>query len=737
MIASFTTPKGNTVNFTWLDGPTVEVSGPAEANYDILFANLDTGLVVYQTVIKTGHWASANPRYFVDWQILVHEDGGKVVSFRPAEHLEGQKVLVAYDSKSLGDTLAWFPALVEFGKVRKCEVHAATFWNHILHKEYPEVVFIDPEKVDLGPYFAAFKIGTYHSDYDRNKNNWRPIPLQQVSTDLLGLPFKEVRPKVTRSEEGRPIPERYVAISEFSTFQGKFWLYPNGWQIIIDYLHSIGFKVMCISREKTRLKHVIPMNGKTIEETIRNLQHAEFSMTVASGLAWLSWALDVPNLIISGFTDPISEFSEGYRVHNSNVCHGCYNDPNLFFDRANWLWCPRNKSFECTRSLTPEMVKEEIDRLLSEKGIEKGDPIPLEDYEIPEALSPPTQKEPEKVEEAPVTQIGENGKQSVLFLAPHCSTGGMPQYAYSCIKLLKEAGHRVGFVEWQNLSDEYNVQKKKIKEICDFYSMPEGESKKERLVSILEKFNPAVVHLQEVPEIWMSPPSAEAVYSGKRNYKIVETSHTVRFSAKDKKVIPDAFAAVCDYHMREYGADERIRNVVLVEYDPGNNTRPDMKDRRATLRGLNLDPDKKHILNVGLFAPWKNQGDAFEVARKLQQFQFHFVGNLAPNFEAYWKGIVENKPKNCTLWKERDDAEKFYFSMDALLFTSKEETNPIVVKEALSWGMPVFMRNLPVYCDAYNGNPLVTFIDDDLDYISDRLTKMFTPMYYQLRKAYE
>ena len=53
---------------------------------------------------------------------------------------------------------------------------------------------------------------------------------------------------------------------------------------------------------------------------------------------------------------------------NTNVCHGCWNDPQYKFDKSNWTWCPINEGTEnqfiCQRSITSEMVINEIKKLL-------------------------------------------------------------------------------------------------------------------------------------------------------------------------------------------------------------------------------------------------------------------------------------------------------------------------------------------------------------------------------------
>ena len=110
-------------------------------------------------------------------------------------------------------------------------------------------------------------------------------------------------------------------------------------------------------------KNVIDKTGDLpLEDRINDLYHCEFFIGLGSGLSWLAWACEKPVVMISGFSDPKSEFYTPYRVHNKNVCNSCWNDVNCTFDRSNWLWCPRDKDFECSREITFDMVKEKIDR---------------------------------------------------------------------------------------------------------------------------------------------------------------------------------------------------------------------------------------------------------------------------------------------------------------------------------------------------------------------------------------
>jgi glycosyltransferase involved in cell wall biosynthesis len=76
-------------------------------------------------------------------------------------------------------------------------------------------------------------------------------------------------------------------------------------------------------------------------------------------------------------------------------------------------------------------------------------------------------------------------------------------------------------------------------------------------------------------------------------------------------------------------------------------------NREEALISLGLDPNKKHILHVGLFTPRKNQKEFFEYAKFLPEYEFHSVGNQADNFKHYWEPLMEDKPDNLTWWNER------------------------------------------------------------------------------------
>ena len=350
--------------YTFKDGAKTEILGPSDVEYEVSFTNDDTKLTVYTSKIKPNHWSSPSPKYLVNWDIVV-KNKDEIVSSHKFD-VTGKNVLIQTDSKAIGDTLAWLPYLDEFRKEKNCIVYGRTWHNKLFSNEYPEIIWIEPGQEPRCDIYASYFVGCGDNDYNRNKQNWRSIPLQKVATDYLGLDYKEIRPKVTKMTSSKPIKDKYVAISEHSTFQCKYWLYPKGWQIIIDYLKTIGYKTMVISKEETKLKNIVNRTNRSMEESINNIQHASLFMGVSSGPTWLAWALDVPTVLISGYSAKWGEYNDNCAriVQPEGKCGGCFNDRDAVIDRGNWNWCPRSKNFECSTNITPEMVIQGINKFL-------------------------------------------------------------------------------------------------------------------------------------------------------------------------------------------------------------------------------------------------------------------------------------------------------------------------------------------------------------------------------------
>ena len=291
--------------------------------------------------------------------------------------------------------------------------------------------------------------------------------------------------------------------------------------------------------------------------------------------------------------------------------------------------------------------------------------------------------------------------KKLLFVAPHLSTGGLPQYLTKKIELLKDE-FDIHLVEWVDCTGGVLVvTRNKVTQLVDpekFYTLDDN---KQRLIDIINDIQPDIIHLEEIPEFFMDDNISQQIYTQDRNYKIVETSHDSSYNTDNKKFYPDKFMFVSQWQINQY-KDLDIPKV-LVEYPIEYVERP---NREEALKELGLDPNKKHILHVGLYTSRKNQAEFFEYAKALPEYEFHSLGNRADNFKWYWEPLINEQPSNLTWWNERTDVDKFYQAMDLFLFTSRghendKETMPLVIREAISSQIPVLIYNLVIFLHAF------------------------------------
>lgn len=300
-----------------------------------------------------------------------------------------------------------------------------------------------------------------------------------------------------------------------------------------------------------------------------------------------------------------------------------------------------------------------------------------------------------------------------MFIAPHLSTGGMPQYLFKQIEALYKE-HEVYCVEWDDVTGgNLVVQRNRILNLLG-KNLITLDQDRHHLFKLIEEYTPDVVHLQEIPEMFMLIDVADKLYSVNRKYKIVETSHDSSFDIKRKTYFPDKFMMVSQYQVETY----KPLNIPIelveypIEYKKRTHTREEL------LNKLGLDPNKKHVINVGLFTPRKNQAEVIEYAKSLKDYpiQFHFIGNQADNFQYYWEPLMKDFPSNCKWWGERTDIDTFFEMADLFLFTSRghstdKETMPLVIREAISCKTPSLIFNLDVYLNYFDKFNNIDYLD--------------------------
>lgn len=355
------------------DGPCLEIVSDA-APHKVIMRDFQS--VHHEAEIEGKHWTRANRKYFTNWILEVFDGDSKKI-FEHKFELRNKNVRVNVDSKSLGDTLAWLPQIQLFAQQHSTsKVYVSQFWDTLFDKpSYPELIFIDPESTVENCY-ATYNIGFYFDHTERHHPvDPRTVPLGKVAADILGIPFFEERPALTPTDNTlENVSAPYVCIATASTAECKHWLYPGGWQSVIDYLKKYGLDTMVVQKEDTSLERIINQTGEQpISTRIQQISDCEFFIGLGSGLSWLAWAVGKPVILIAGFSEPYTEFRQNCRrIINNNACHGCWNDVHYSFDRGDWNWCPRHKEthreFECSKSITPEMVIQSVQKMIEEKN---------------------------------------------------------------------------------------------------------------------------------------------------------------------------------------------------------------------------------------------------------------------------------------------------------------------------------------------------------------------------------
>jgi len=351
------------------DGAYLEVQSVLDKKFKVEFSN-SLGQIEYVTEIGSNMWCRTNKKYVEEYTCTVKDESDKIV-FVEKYNPTGKRVYITLESKSLGDTMAWFPYIDEFRKKWRCSVVCSTFHNNLFIEQYPDLEFVLPGTT-VHEIYATYRIGLFfmdgNIDYSKHKKDPTKISLLEMATDILGLKYEEVRPKLRPSNVEK---KKRVGIGLHSTAQTKYWNNDTGWQELTNFLLSHGYEVVMLSKEADGYmdnfypKGVTKLPENSFNDLIDNINSCEFFVGISSGLSWLAWAVNIPVVLISGFTGEYMEPTDNVvRIIEKSVCNDCWGRHK--FDPGDWNWCPDHKGtqrqFECSKAITGQMV---IDRLIT------------------------------------------------------------------------------------------------------------------------------------------------------------------------------------------------------------------------------------------------------------------------------------------------------------------------------------------------------------------------------------
>ena len=165
--------------------------------------------------------------------------------------------------------------------------------------------------------------------------------------------------------------------------------------------------------------------------------------------------------------------------------------------------------------------------------------------------------------------------------------------------------------------------------------------------------------------------------------------------------------------------------------------KPDAEAGKRFRRKYQLTENQKTVISVGHLIQRKGIFEFLELARKMPEVQFiWFGGGNESLVTAEVKEAISQKTENVRFagFVEADELRDAYCGADAFAFMSHEETEGIVVLEALACEIPTIVRDIPVY-EGWLENEKEVYKAKDTDEFCEKLGKVFENDVSTVKKA--
>ena len=170
--------------------------------------------------------------------------------------------------------------------------------------------------------------------------------------------------------------------------------------------------------------------------------------------------------------------------------------------------------------------------------------------------------------------------------------------------------------------------------------------------------------------------------------------------------------------------------------------RPDPQARERLREGLGIAPDARVVISVGMQLVRKGILDWVEVARRMPETTFVWYGRTDERLlTADVERALAHAPSNALFpgYIRSDQLREAYCGADAFCFLTKEETEGIVLLEALACKTPTLVRAIPLYRDRMPDGVLTHQVaGDGPEFAADvaaRLTQLLDGGLADLREA--
>ncbi|MGB4659205.1 MAG: glycosyltransferase [Mobilitalea sp.] len=170
----------------------------------------------------------------------------------------------------------------------------------------------------------------------------------------------------------------------------------------------------------------------------------------------------------------------------------------------------------------------------------------------------------------------------------------------------------------------------------------------------------------------------------------------------------------------------------------------DLEAGKAFREKYHFTKEDKIIMSVGHYIERKGVEDFAELARRMPEYQFVWFGytnlNLIPN---RIKQIIQMKLPNLSFpgYITREELKDAYSGSDLFLFLTQEETEGIVLLEALAMKIPSLIRDIPIYekwledrKQVYKGSSLNEFEQSILEIVSGKAPELTEAGYLKVKE---
>ena len=275
-------------------------------NWRVKISDTDSGIVYFNKFISNTRLNSLES-YFINWKVEIFRDDKKVFDYEL--DLNNKPVLMFMPKIGLGDIISMLPYAEEFRRQHNCKLSVILpeYMREIAKHLYPKFIF---EEDVTYKHCATYPLTMPSNMLPIWPNDIRNYPLGRNVGVALGLNFIADKPNFEPTQPPL-INDPYVCIAVQASHPKKTWLYPNGWNIVVDYLKSLGYRVLCLDRhlevwnedfKVSKPKGAEDLTGNfSIMDRANVIYYAEFFIGLGSGLSWVADIVNCPVVMICGF----------------------------------------------------------------------------------------------------------------------------------------------------------------------------------------------------------------------------------------------------------------------------------------------------------------------------------------------------------------------------------------------------------------------------------------------------